>query len=105
MFKLRNNDVRHFLDASLSLKDNLSLIDEQIRIERIGFLLEISELRKLLKEVNPDGDTDVCSWAQRADEIYERLFFYQQGYCSRVKLNHHLFMPYSYRRTIRTLFS
>lgn len=105
MFKLRNNYVAHFLDATLPLKDNVSLIDEQIRIERIGFLLEIRELRERLQEVNPDGNGDVRSWEQRADEIYERLFFYQKGYCSRVKRNHGMFMPYSYRRAIRTLFS
>lgn len=103
MLKLRNNNVRHFLEPDISLQENLALIDEQIRIERLSLILEVKELREELSKYS--HESDVKKWEDRVDDIYERLYFYEKGVCSRIKLRYGLFLHYSYRRTIRAFFS
>lgn len=103
MLKLKNNYIIHFLDPDLALDENLALIDEQIRIERLSLLSEIKELRAELDKCAHEHG--VKQWDARVDCIYERLYFYGAGICSRVKGKHPCFLPYTYRRTVRNFFS
>ncbi len=103
MLKLRNNNIRHILEPDISLQENLALIDEQIRIERLSLIQEVKALREELSKYT--HKCDIRRWEDRVDDIYERLYFYKKGICSRIKLKHGFFLHYSYRRTIRSFFS
>ncbi|WP_234262396.1 hypothetical protein [Klebsiella aerogenes] len=101
-FKLRNNYVIQYIDEWMTLPENIALIEEQLRIERIALLDEIHMLRAELHEHT--SHNNIKPWEQRVDEIYEKLYSYRMGYCSRMKKKYSLFLPYSYRRRIRSLF-
>lgn len=102
-FKLRGHTLIDYLNNGLTLSENLALIDEQLRIERVALLTEIATLRKALDAFSSAGE--IKTWEQHTDEIYERLYTYQLGRASVVIKRHHIFLPYSHRRTVRTLFS
>lgn len=102
-FRLRYYYLSDYLNSHLTLPENIALIEEQVRIERVALLAEITALREALGACSPEG-SEIKTWEQRTDELYERLYAYQLGYCSKMKKKYPCFLSYSYRRTIRTFF-
>lgn len=102
-FRLRYYYFSDYLNSYLTLPENIALIEEQLRIERVAMLAEIASLREALYACSPEINK-IKTWEQRTDELYERLYVYQLGYCSKMKKKYPIFLPYSYRRTIRTFF-
>jgi hypothetical protein len=92
------------LHQDLTLNHHLALAIEQIRIERLAFEQEITDLRALLGTHNIDDDSIESAFI-RSDKILDTLLRYGQGQCGKLTSQGLHIMPYRWRRKFRNAFS